>query len=233
MKSNLFNFTISFAIFFGLSLNYVFAQYPGMGSFRNQQSQNFINRQTTNNLALLNQSRYIGNQELTYHVQQKDSVFKDFSSFMYYDTITHKSFLIFENKNFPKSDTVHRFEKIYSNNILKISLPYVFNINGKDTEGILDGSPNDTCWVFKVMRGSLRVYAKTTDFIEYDNELYFTNAEIIPSAIVAIQLNNGPLLQYNVENLKNIFQSDPSAIRLLQKKKFLKAIRKYNSNQIK
>ena len=233
MKYHKTYFPIFISFFLILVSNNLFAQYPGMGSFRTQQSQNFINRQTTNNLALLNHSRYIGNQELTYHIQQKDSVFKDFSSFMYYDTITHKSFLIFENKNFPKSDTAHRFEKIYSNNTLKISLPYVFNINGKDTEGILDGSPNDTCWVFKVMRGSLRVYAKTTDFIEYDNELYFTNAEIIPSAIVAIQLNNGPLLQYNFENLKNIFQSDPSAIRLLQKKKFLKAIRKYNSDQIK
>ncbi len=234
MKNNLFNFTIFFPIFFGLSLNYVFAQYPGMGSFRTQQSQNFINQQTTNNLAILNHSRYIGNQELTYHIQLKDSVFKDFSSLMYYDTITHKSFLIFENKKFRKSDTLHRYEKIYPENTIKVSSPYSFMKFGNSIDVLIDGIPNDTCWVFKVLGGSISLYGKTMDYLSYENSpLYGMGAEIVPSTIVGIQLNDGPILVYNTENLRKFLEGNQDALRFLNKKKYFKAINKYNRDKEK
>ena len=95
-------FSILILFLFLFCTNNLFAQYPGMGAFRAQQSQQFINHQTQmmNNLRLMTNSRYSSYQELEYQVQYKDSAIKKVTSYMFYDTLTKKSFLIYFFKLF-------------------------------------------------------------------------------------------------------------------------------------
>ena len=88
----LYSFLILFLFVF--TSNTLFAQYPGMTAFRAQQSQQFMNQQMQmmNNLMMMANSRYTSNQESKYQVQYKDSTIKNVTSYMFYDTVKHKSF---------------------------------------------------------------------------------------------------------------------------------------------
>ncbi len=228
-------FSILILFLFLFCTNNLFAQYPGMGAFRAQQSQQFINHQTQmmNNLRLMTNSRYSSYQELEYQVQYKDSAIKKVTSYMFYDTLTKKSFLIYVNKKFPKSDTLHRYEKIYPENTLKILAPITLERYGEKIEVNIEGMANDTCWVFKVLAGSISLHGKSTDYLFYYNSQFSFEAEIIPSLIVGIQLKDGPILKYNLENLTNFMADNQKCLKLLQNKKFFKAINRYNADKVK
>jgi hypothetical protein len=155
-----------------------------------------------------------------YQVTFKDSSTKDVFSYMYTDTASHKSFVVYEDKKFKKSDSVHRFQKIYADQTLYISVTDV------DLGRLSYGVPLDSCWMFKVIDGPISVYAKSFFYLTLaanGNEQEFAKWEI-----VGIQLNDGPIVQLTDENLKGMLGQDTAALESLEKKKYYKAIKKYN-----
>lgn len=155
-----------------------------------------------------------------YTVVFKDSTVKKIVSLMYTDTVLHKNFLIFVDKNFPKSDTAHRIKKIYSDQTKSIST------DDHDVWGaIQNGTPNDSCWTFKVISGHLTVYARTAGYLmatgPYSNDFDL-------SVITGLQLDNGPIEKYSEANLEKMVSQNQDALNDVKKKKYYKAVKRYN-----
>ncbi|HEY9000182.1 MAG TPA: hypothetical protein VIM89_02430 [Mucilaginibacter sp.] len=185
-----------------------------------------VNRQTMNqqlNMRMAMNTNWRNNPGTgsdKYTVVFKDSTVKKVVSLMYTDTVLHKNFLVFVDKNFPKSDTAHRYQKIYSDNTKSIST------DDKDTWGAIQyGTPNDSCWTFKVISGSLTVYARTAGYLmptgPYSNDFDL-------SAITGLQLDNGPIEKFSPENLEKMVGQNQDALNDVKKKKYYKAVKKYN-----
>ena len=75
--------------------------------------------------------------------------------------------------------------------------------------------------MFKVISGSINVYSLLS---EQEGKMFN------PKSIVGIQLNNGPIVQYNEENLRVMIGDDLDAIESIQWENYLKAIKIYNRN---
>jgi hypothetical protein len=207
------------------SANNIFAQFPGMGAVRAQQSAQFANQQMMMQMNMVNGWTAGAGQGKKYQVTFKDSTVKDVVSFIYADTILHKSFLLFVNKKFPKSDTLHRFQKIYTDQTLYIST-IIDHASGQEIFGV----PTDSCWMFKVIDGPLAVYAKSLDYLNTTVVMFVADNEFTPSAIVGIQLNDGPIEKYTKENLIKMMGQDADALEFIDKKKYYKAVKKYNQH---
>jgi hypothetical protein len=156
-----------------------------------------------------------------YLVTFKDSSVKETLSFMYTDTISNKSFLVFENKKVPKSDTAHHYQRIYSDQTL-----YISTIIDLDANTEIYGVANDSCWAFKVISGPISVYAKTLNYLTLAKNLNENEFDI--PEIVGIQLNDGPIVKLTDDNLKQMLGQDANALESLEKKKYYKAVKKYN-----
>jgi len=169
-----------------------------------------------------------GNLKYNFIVTMADSSKKEVSSKIYSDTATHKTYLLFVDKSYPKSDP-NRNKKIYPPQTLSIAR----NVAGPGPGFIradyvpppprfFNGIAKDSCWMFKVISGSINAYSCLSE--EGDAQTFD------PSTIVGIQLNNGPIEKFNEENLKNMVGQDIDALENIQKKNYYKAIKKYNRN---
>jgi len=202
------------------------AQFPGMNKvYSNMAKQNARQQMDMMNSMNMNRMwnwRQGAGKGATYHVTFKDSSLKEVTSYMYTDTLSHKSFLVFVDKKFPKSDSAHRFQKIYTDQTLYISTITDYQAN-TETYGI----PNDSCWMFKVISGPLNVYAKSFNYLipvdDFGNE-----NELDPQSVIAIQSGDGPIVKYTSDNLKQIVSQDTEALSSVEKKKYYKAVKKYN-----
>ena len=160
----------------------------------------------------------IKNAKYPFQVKFKDSSVKVISSQIYDDTVLHKKYLLFVDKSYPKSDSAHRFIKIYPEQTVYI-LRDKARGDGNDHEFVI-GMPNDSCWMFKVKPGHINIYS-------YLSEDYF----FVPVTITGIQLNDGPILQFNEENLTKLIGDDSIALKAISKKKYLDAVKIYNKNK--
>jgi hypothetical protein len=82
-----------------------------MGAFRAQQSRQFVNQQLQTQSMMHNFSTNAGN-GTPYTVTFKDTSTKRVVSYMYSDTVLHKKFLVFVDKKFKRSDSVHRSKNL-------------------------------------------------------------------------------------------------------------------------
>ncbi|MDB5026273.1 MAG: hypothetical protein JWP78_4028 [Mucilaginibacter sp.] len=162
----------------------------------------------------LHHEMVIYNNPYAFEILFKDSTRKKTYSNIYFDTILRKSYLILEDKSFSKSDTAHRNQKIYPDQTLKIS-----RINFSDK--VINGIANDSCWMFKVLPGSINVYS----YLSEENGPTF-NAW----TIIGIQQNDGPIIKYNPENLKQMVAQDSEALEKAQNKQYYMVIKIYNRN---
>jgi hypothetical protein len=194
------------------------AQYQGMAAFNAQQSKQFINQQMQNQMQMMNNNNWgdWASQGTKYQVTFKDSSVKEVVSFLYADTLSHKNFLLFVNKKVPKSDSTHRYQKIYSDQTL-----YISTITDYDSPQETFGVPTDSCWMFKVVSGPVNVYSKYP--VLYD--------DLYPGSTIAIQVGDeGPMVKYNEANLRQMIGQDYYAAALIDKKKYYKAVIKYNAD---
>jgi hypothetical protein len=191
---------------------------------------NEANRQFQNNMLMNTNWRDNVGQGTIYQVTFKDSTTTEVVSLMYNDTLLHKNFLLFVNKKFRRSDSVHRYQKIYTNQTLYISV-----IVDPESSKQMFGVPTDSCWMFKVIDGPLTVYAKQTYYLAAVNNpiIGWPAYDFDPYEIVGIQLNDGPIVKYNKENLKQMVLSDPEALAYIEKKKYYKAVKEYNNSMEK
>ena len=217
------NFT--FAIFFVFSTNFAVALYAGMGAFRANQTMQFANQQMQQQMMAMVGMRGAGNTNLKYifQVLMRDSSWVQVNSAIYNDTGKRKSYLLIVDKRFKKSDT-NRFKRIYPSQTLYID---------QSTEQTADkvnkynyayhnfGKPTDSCWMFKVKEGAIDTFSYSCE----DWNDYYS-----PSTVVGIQLNGEAIVQFNTDNLKKMIAADLEAMKFFDKKKYFKAIDRYNKD---
>ena len=209
---------LSVAVLFLFSSKTSFAQHAGMDAVYNNMNKQFRNQQmdaTMMRAAMLTNWKWGAGKGIPYEVTFKDSSVKKVISFLYNDTIQHKNYLLFVDKKFPKSDSAHRFQKIYSNQTLYVSVVLDLTSNQE-----IFGVPTDSCWSFKTLTGPISVYSKTYEMPDDFNT----------STILSIQLNDEPSVKYTVENLKQMVGNDLKALKEIEKKNYYDAIIKYNSD---
>jgi len=216
-------------IAFTLSARYSFAQYPGMAAFRAQQSMQFAQRQMAMqmqmSMMMYNDRNY--NPSYTFVVTMKDGSKKEFNSQILNDSVRKKNYVLFVDKNFKRSDS-NRYKKIFPDQTISIARNTagpgdVIHKNAiPPTPVYFTGNAVDSCWIFKVVTGHISAYS---NFSEQQDDYTFKDF-----AIVGIQLNDGPIVKYNEENLKQMVGQDINALEEIQKKNYFKAIKKYNKD---
>jgi hypothetical protein len=216
------------SIFCIFSFKNSFAQYPGMGAFRAQQSRQFANQQIQQqmnmNMMMMNmRARWASGagRRTTYQVTFKDNSVKEVISLMYTDTVLHKNYILFVDKTIPKSDSVHRNQKIYSD-----QTRYISTIIDYEAKTETYGVATDSCWMFKVISGPINLYAKSLDYLIPTND--GDSSELNLYAIVGIQLNDGPIVALTDYSLKQMVGPDAAALKSAEKKNYYSALKKYN-----
>ncbi|MEO3403463.1 hypothetical protein AAFN85_06150 [Mucilaginibacter sp. CAU 1740] len=159
-------------------------------------------------------------------VTMADGTTREVNSKIYTDTTVHKSYLLFVDKSLPKTDS-NRNQKIFPEQTKEISRNLALisgNIKKADfptPPRYYKGISKDSCWMFKVISGPISAYS----FLSEEEGNTFN-----PSTVVSIQLNNGEIVKFSEENLKAIVGNDIDALENIQRKNYLKAIKKYNRN---
>jgi hypothetical protein len=205
-----------------------FAQYPGMAAFRQQQNMEFANRQMLSMMQLMGMRGVSGTPvEYDFDVILRDSTKQQITSAMYTDSVTKKHFIVLVDKKYKKSDT-NRYKRIYPAQTLYIQRnvatavgPGLIHNNAKAPPPVyFKGKATDSCWMFKVISGPITAYSYSA---EEDDDMMFN-----PYSIVGIQLNDGPILNFSAENLKEMVGENLDALQFILKKNYYKAIKKFN-----
>lgn len=209
--------------------NVLFAQYPGMAAFRSQQTLQFARQQMN---MQMNMQTWMMNRNSSYNpkykfvVTMKDGSTKEVKSRIYYDTTLKKTYLLLVDKHYKRSDS-NRYQKIYPQQTLSIARDTSWaqesiGTNGKpvQTEPLYTGKATDSCWMFRVISGPISAYSYSSE--ESDSQ-YFT-----PTSIIAIQLNDGPIIKFTEDNLKQMVGDRINVLEPIQLKNYYWAIRRYN-----
>jgi hypothetical protein len=123
-------------------------------------------------------------------------------------------YLLLENKTFAKKDSA-RYQKIRPSQTESI---FRTDINeGGEYKGIA----TDSCWLFKKIEGAVNAYTPSPE----DN--------IADSSITYFQKGDTtPLIKMSQKNIETVLGDDGKALKLAKKKRYLKAILKYNEDTI-
>ncbi|MFS2186322.1 hypothetical protein ACCC92_06580 [Mucilaginibacter sp. Mucisp84] len=165
------------------------------------------------------------NPEYTFLVTMLNGSKKEVKSRIYVDAYIHKSYLVFIDQSLSKADT-NREQTIYPEQTIEIARN-IASSSTKKSAGVSSapiyyaGIAKDSCWMFKFISGPINAYSLLSD---PEGKMFN------PKSIVAIQLNNGPIVQYNEENLRVMVGDDLDAIESIQWKNYLQAIKRYNRN---
>ena len=198
------------------------AQYPGMGAVRAQQSMQFAQQMQMQMMNM--RSVTSSNDEFTFQITMRDSTKKEVTSAIYTDTSTKKHFIVWIDKRYKKSDT-NRYNKIYPSQTLSLTCVLIPKDEGNDIQGsYLPGKITDSCWMFKTIDGPINVYCYV---------IHNERGQVNPSTVVGIQLSNGPILAFTGENLKLMVGQNTRALELIDDKKYIRAIKKYNRDNEK
>jgi hypothetical protein len=213
----------------------VFLTQISFAQLRTSMSNQFMAQQMSMNMRMMsnfgsaehsaNSSRIQGAfNEYNYLVKLKDGTTKTVKSYIYIDTLLHKSYLLFVDKSVPKADTAHRKQKIYADHTLSIGR--IFTI-GNDSNSVVKqeyftGVATDSCWQFKALSGKITLYSI---FSEMGDSRLFD-----PSTVVGIQYDNGSVLRLEPDALKSFIASDEKAMKYFNKKDYYSAIKKFNKD---
>jgi hypothetical protein len=186
-----------------------------VGDYNRMMSNNARNFANMNMRMMMNMNMnrvygYINNQKYKFKVLMKDSAVKEVKSKIYMDTVLHKSYLTYEDKTI--KDKKLREKRIYSNQTVCITRD--------DFGNAVTGMANDSCWFFKVISGKINAYSPLSEKYEIDS-FYLR----------AYQLGDGAVVKLDSASLAPIIAKSPKALKAFQKKDYLKAIIKYNSDK--
>jgi len=220
---------LSTAILLCLSLNSLFAQPAQYRSQLNKMEMNQNLQRADQQMQLMMQTMHMRGvqsteQEYDFTITLRDNTTREVTSAIYTDTVAKKCFIVLIDKKYKKSDP-NRYKKIYPSQTLNLTC--ALEQNGKDdmTAGQqFRGIPKDTCWMFKVISGRINAYS----FLVINENILF-----YPETIVGIQLNDGPIVQFNEANLKSMIINDSHAMESLEDNGLLKAILRFNNDMNK
>jgi hypothetical protein len=189
-------------LFFNTSLN---AQLPNYMPVVQQQQRiydfnNFMNRPM--NFDYRKQSSQLHN----FRVVWKDSTQLSVEGIINSDSSVQ--YLVWEDRRVKKND-IGRFKKIYPAETQLI-------VRSDYGSPEYEGRAFDTCWLFKAIAGKITGYSPVAD------------VEATARFIRYVQKDNGPMLEMNPENLVLLINDNVDAMELFDRKKYEKAIRKYN-----
>ncbi|HZY39574.1 MAG TPA: hypothetical protein VFE53_23120 [Mucilaginibacter sp.] len=160
--------------------------------------------------------------EYTFQVVLKDSSKTEVYSRIYMDTAAGKTYLLVIDNKFSKSDPSHRERKIYADQTISITRIASSGYLNHPVE--VKGMATDSCWMFKAIKGSVTAYSYLS---EYDDR---ANDHFDSEAIIAIQLNEGPIVQYSEKNLTQMVGQDARALEIIQNKNYYRAIKRFNKD---
>jgi len=216
--------------FFILSANFAFAQSgaPAVNSTLNRQNMDLQTGQQTafSMWTYWNKDdKGTNNPEYTFLVTMLNGSKKEVKSRIYVDDYTHKSYLVYIDQSLSKADT-NREQLIYPEQTIEIARDATPALTKKTSQAAsapdyYKGIAKDNCWMFRFISGPISAYSLLS---EPEGKMFN------PKSIVGIQLNNGPIVQYNEENLRAMVGDDPDAIESIQWKNYLQAIKRYNRN---
>lgn len=210
------------------SISYAQSGLPAVNNTLNRQNMDLqLGNQTP--LAMWafwsNSNKSTNNPEYTFLVTMLNGTKKEVKSRIYVDAYAHKSYLLFINQSLSKADT-NREQVIYPEQTIEIARNVTPPSTKKQAEifsasNYYAGIAKDSCWMFKFINGHINAYSLLS---EPEGKMFN------PKTIIAIQLNNGPIVQYNEENLRAMVGDDLDAIESIQWKNYLQAIKRYNRN---
>lgn len=143
-----------------------------------------------------------------FKVMMKDSTVKTIKSAILYDSVRHKTYITYKDKN-PKDYQV-RMIKVYANQTICITRT--------DYDTDITGMANDSCWFFKVVKGKISAYSPLSETENIDS-----------FHIRAFKLGDGPMQKLDSASLGSVLKSNEKAYKIFIKKDYYKAISKYNS----
>ena len=170
----------------------------------------------------LKASDYFENYKYTFSVFFKDGSHKEIKSAIKYDTLGNKSYLSYEDKTYPKHDSIHRFIKLFPNQTFKIV--HVDSAGVFSKESVSTGLATDSCWMFKIDSGYINAYSCLNRKSGTPN--YYT-------AVIAIQEGSGPIVALNEKYLKDMVGQYFDAREAIQNKNYFYAIKIYNKQRKK
>jgi len=227
IRNTILFFTI--VILSGFSAHKAYAQYPGMAAVRAQQSQQFMNQQMRMMMQMnmnRNWRRNAGQGE-GYVVTLKGGETKKIKSYMYLDTALHTNFLVYVDKKFPKSDSAHRFQKIYPDQTLNITALVTDDEGGEEAKY---GLPTDSGWTVKVITGAINIYAKSGNYLTVVGTPMFGSPKLdfASAEIIGVQLNDGTIEKLSKENVLKMVAGNAKATEYVEKKGLYEAVKRYN-----
>jgi hypothetical protein len=118
-------------------------------------------------------------------------------------------YLLMINKSLSKKDSAYK-TKIYPSQTKYISRIDIV------TRKEYAGSPRDSCWLFPLIDGKMNAYSRMAEHDADDWSVQF------------IQVDNGPMISVNDPKALELFIMNERAYDLFAKKRYAKAINKYN-----
>lgn len=144
------------------------------------------------------------NYEINYYIQKKDSTGMLTRSKIYYDNDQRHYLKIPKRKD---QDSA----RLYASETIKI------NYYDRSVDKTIEGLGTDSCWLFKVLDGKISLYACFPPPDELTNEV-----------LMAFQILNGPIQKLSADGLREIVKDHPKSMEALEKRNYLKAVKKYN-----
>jgi hypothetical protein len=139
-------------------------------------------------------------------------ILKDSSSLMITAKIDADSlarYLVYTDKSVKRSDS-GRTKRIYPSQTLSLTRLDKFEV------AEYTGLPADSCWLFPAIEGKLNAYAALAE------------DEIDDVFLLYVRQGEGPMIKLTEDNLESIVKDNEKAEKLLKKKKYTRAIKKYN-----
>jgi hypothetical protein len=196
-----------FVFLFFTSYSQVPRQYQSdVNRVLNRQSTDFMFR----NMNRLGNYQGYSPQKYTITILLRDSTVKKVRTYFEYDQQKKSSFISIKNRKLPKSDS-NRTDRIYPTETLKITA-----ILNETLDTLSTGFINDTAWLFKVISGKITVFS------------FEPETDISIMQVAAIQVENGPIEEFNIQRLEAFLKENEKAMKEFRKMKYAKAIDIYN-----
>lgn len=153
--------------------------------------------------------RYYGtiSQKHRFKVILKDSSFLLINAKIDADSLSR--FLVYTDRSVKRSDS-GRTKPIYPSQTLSL-----IRLDNSDMPAST-GLPADSCWLFPAIEGKLTAYAALAE------------DEIDDAFLMYVRQGSGPMIRLTDDNLEAIVKDNENAEKLLKKKKYTRAIKKYN-----